>query len=58
MSPALHGPWRDRREEAIEDAIRARQAHREEDGSINWLDGARLEEDSGGGVTEQVRPMF
>ena len=58
QSPVLHGPWRDTREQAIADAIRAGQAERGADGSLIWRDRARLEEDAGGAATELVRPKF
>jgi hypothetical protein len=54
-SPALHGPWRDDREQAIGDAIGAGQATRQEDGTLKWHDSASLEEDADG-IVQQVRP--
>ena len=46
-TPVLLGPWRASRKAAIADAIRVRQARRDEDGCIVWADDAGLEEFSG-----------
>ena len=54
-SPVLHGPWRASREQAVEDAIRAGQAGRADDGSIRWYDDARLEEEGGDLIVESDR---
>jgi len=42
-TPALVGEWRTSAEQACEDAIRARQADRDDDGSVKWRASARLE---------------
>ena len=44
----LVGKWLQSREEAINDAIRARQASRTEDGQLQWIDHGTLEEDADG----------
>ena len=54
-SPALHGPWRDDRAAAIDDAIAAGQVSRSDAGELVWLDSASLEEDADGTI-QQVRP--
>jgi hypothetical protein len=35
-TPALSGPWRQRPDRALDDAIRARQAMRDESGAVWW----------------------
>jgi hypothetical protein len=40
---ALLGPWQTSAEQACADAIRARQAYRDEDGLLIWLGNAGLE---------------
>jgi len=46
-TPALIGPWRASAEEAREDALRAAQADRREDGTFAWRASARLERGGG-----------
>lgn len=53
----LFGEWRDNREDAIEDAIKAGQVAKAEDGSLIWVDHGVLEEDTGE-ASEIVRPKF
>lgn len=46
VTPALYGPWRESREEALADAVRARQARPDPDEQdrIVLVDGTRIEE--------------
>jgi hypothetical protein len=47
-TPALTGPWRDSYDDAIRDAVKARQAQIEDDGAsgVKWIVPGRIEERS------------
>jgi hypothetical protein len=52
----LVGPWRDTREEAIADALRARQARRSDVGAdVVWVGSGAIEEGPSVGVSDQGR---
>ena len=47
----LVGPWRDRREEAIADAVRAGQARRADTGvDVQWVVSGTIEEEASDGA--------
>lgn len=48
LTPVLAGIWRPSAEEACADAVAARQAERNEDGTIGWRDWAKLDVDARG----------
>ena len=52
----LVGKWFENRQDAINDALRAGQARRTEDGQIDWIDHGSLEEETGE-VRQIVRPV-
>jgi len=45
-TPALTGPWRDSHDEAVRDAVRAKQAQIEDDlpSAVTWIVPGRIEE--------------
>ena len=45
-TPALTGPWRDSHDEAVRDAVRAKQAQIESDrpAAVTWIVPGRIEE--------------
>ena len=42
-TPVVTGPWRRRPERALEDAIAARQAHRDRRGDLHWIVSGEIE---------------
>lgn len=55
LTSALAGEWRKSADEACADAIRARQADRIEDGSVQWRSCARLDVDPSDGKAPAKR---
>lgn len=56
-TPALTGPWRDSQDEAVGDAVKAKQAE-VDDGSasgIRWIVPGRIEERAGGAAPKRLR---
>jgi hypothetical protein len=51
----LRGNWFGKREDAIDDALRAGQVRRTGEGLLEWVDHGSLEEDIGD-ISEIVRP--
>ena len=56
-TPALTGPWRDSRDAAVRDAVKAKQATIDEDDSaeLSWIVPGRIEEQSTQGKPTRLK---
>lgn len=56
-TPALAGPWREARVEALRDAVRAKQAQVDENGpeGVKWIVPGEIEERNSEGASSSAR---